>query len=667
MSAKDYISSVDLTTLLFRSHRVKGFNLRSDLSKPRASKDGVDLLVFDYGDLHRIELLVKPLTPSGRSPGEFNYQMIYNQKELFSQPKKVKGKNLIRLFLGYSRILDLFIAPSEQWFDNAVDQGSIFAKQSELELFTKEFEHSIVVEQYSKTDDGKEIFRGFFKPEMLLPYIQCIVNGDLDSKYLRPLKEFEATAREEIFLLNMSFETKEAESQKSDQQKASPEPTGNAQREHVSKRFILTGPPGTGKTFAAKELAFAGKNPIATKENTTVVQFHPSYSYPQFVEGIFPTTYFDGTVLYQVVDGVLMVKYRQANGTPAETIAIAKLHDNQVFFNLPIGTFARYSLTAHDALELRIDEVQVTITKVTDDCFVVDRSLVADLANRLTAQSENLKINFRRSDWGKHNVVLIVDEINRGNVPEIFGELLYSLAEDSDLPALPVRLQYSQTAFSWPANLSLIGTMNVSDRSTGELDQALRRRFRFVQVDPQPKRLGSIDNSFRPAAIVNLFEEDPFDIRGGDKFASCDFAVRCANKVLERSPTKLALLPTFSESLIKLNSLIGSEKFGVFDAREKLIGHSFYIKLARTFSEILLHNFSSGDTARLNDKAVCYDVSNRLMHAWRDLHLKELLPQVKSVLSHDPDQVDTLMKEWNEQMHTALSTFQEEEAANVAG
>ena len=159
------------------------------------------------------------------------------------------------------------------------------------------------------------------------------------------------------------------------------------------RQIIFTGPPGTGKTYVAKELAMHLAGDDANR--VEVVQFHPSYAYEDFIQGYRPTLN-DGQLGYELKDGPLLQAAKRAEGEP-------------------------------DA-----------------DHF------------------------------------LIIDEINRGNLGKVFGELYYLLEYRDEA----IRLQYSDRPFSLPGNLYVIGTMNTADRSIALVDWALRRRFHFVEFHP---------------------------------------------------------------------------------------------------------------------------------------------------------------------------------------
>lgn len=187
------------------------------------------------------------------------------------------------------------------------------------------------------------------------------------------------------------------------------------------RQLIFYGPPGTGKTYLAEKLA---SYLTAEAGNYQLVQFHPSYSYEDFVEGFRPQVDENGALSYVLTPGPLKQLADAARKSPTEPF------------------------------------------------------------------------------------LLIIDEINRGNLAKIFGELYY-LLEYRDQSLI---LQYgggSEDEFSLPRNLFVIGTMNTADRSIAMVDAAIRRRFNFVEFSPNRSPISDLLRSW---LRHNDISEEPADV-----------------------------------------------------------------------------------------------------------------------------------------------------------
>ena len=332
-----------------------------------------------------------------------------------------------------------------------------------------------------------------------------------------------------------------------DEQAGLPTRSPHGRREGEALNTILYGPPGTGKTYRTVERCVEicdGEAPddletrrrrydqLIDEGRVEFVTFHQSYGYEEFVEGIRPVQQ-DGRVLYQVEPGLLRkvadaarngrsdkgrsvtrrskpsfdtLRHKLDGRAREKPVVRTSQSENEYFLTsgedgvvlVPVrgGKPRAYSwdrIRKLWELELRNDPALVSPADIkaafgtgTHGSFLwIILQQLRELADGNDAADDP-------SDEDLLDFVLVIDEINRANISKVFGELITLLEEDKREGAeneVTVTLPYSGDPFKLPPNLHILGTMNTADRSIALLDTALRRRFDFEEVPPEPGRL----------------------------------------------------------------------------------------------------------------------------------------------------------------------------------
>ncbi len=299
--------------------------------------------------------------------------------------------------------------------------------------------------------------------------------------------------------------------------------------------LILHGAPGTGKTHLAKEIAEAMNAEVA------FCQFHPSYDYTDFVEGLRPVSSDDsGQIGFKRTDGVFKEFCRKAlkNLEDSRKTENELSKENSIeeqfnqFINNSIDDKTEYEIAKGNKFfitGIANDKINLSIpaNEKTDELDLSRNEILALLNSDTAIENGNDIQKFFERKWRKQedsytlsvykeirkllkkvtvkqfakiekkNFVFIIDEINRGELSKIFGELFFSIdpgyrgLDENGTPKGLVTTQYQnlvedtdpfKKGFFVPENVYIIGTMNDIDRSVESMDFAMRRRFIFKEV-----------------------------------------------------------------------------------------------------------------------------------------------------------------------------------------
>ena len=318
-----------------------------------------------------------------------------------------------------------------------------------------------------------------------------------------------------------------------------------------SKNIILRGAPGTGKTYLAKEIAtdiisngyYSDCTLLSEEQKKQIefVQFHPSYDYTDFVEGLRPKINDDGSMGFELKDGIFkkfVVRARKNFEDSQKTQEVIEKEASvqeimtNYFSNLELGVDGLKTVRGSDfyitsvddkninisipdnvisnQLHLKISELKEMLesgqdfTKAKDVTQFFTRSTSIQGDSYLLAIFNDIKlkkISASKSSIKQERMkpyIFIIDEINRGEISKIFGELFFSIDPGYRGKSGEVSTQYANLhdnpddKFYIPENVYIIGTMNDIDRSVDSFDFAMRRRFRFIEVKSD-ERLEMLD------------------------------------------------------------------------------------------------------------------------------------------------------------------------------
>ncbi|WP_392713328.1 McrB family protein [Rhizobium ruizarguesonis] len=413
-----------------------------------------------------------------------------------------------------------------KWLDEVPDEG-----RRQLKLILPHLLFPETFERFSSGGQVRQVLNAF--ANLPRKTVRQMTKIELDREVARVREELEKSHGGPIDFYQADIK---AVWDPSEEVKDAPSPTSAMGTDAVGTSSataplnqILYGPPGTGKTFQVVDRAVAILDPeflvrsegdreglkerfdeLVDEGLIRFVTFHQSFSYEEFIEGLRAETTEEGSVRYVVRDGVLK-SFCTSQSRPfkigeqfSSGYVVSRCTQEILWLDKPNGSQLPFPWEVLEELAEIVRRGQITVQDIRDKKVFdlvphcrLEKFLVNGYNNIIPVLVERL---LERSSQNRNDIlqkkVLIIDEINRGNISKILGETITLIEPSKRLgakEALTTILPYSKSRFGVPVGLHIIGTMNTADRSLASIDMALRRRFVFEEVEPQTTQLEGVE------------------------------------------------------------------------------------------------------------------------------------------------------------------------------
>lgn len=461
----------------------------------------------------------------------------YQDKEPSQRASKKSNREIAHQNSNYDKVIEEFITFDNQYRDlfiqTAAELGISYFQNIIQEKMIKEkvnllkYKNQIILQGPPGT--GKTRLAKILATEMI-PAVKGISEDDIENYLFKNLSVPSVGGQKEYIVINLNVENKEVEISRESgtSESTSFQDIIDAYKKKMWESNISQNPPRIAASLA--KFIYDQLFKIKVLKQFKIIQFHPAYTYEDFVRGIIAKPNHNGEgILYEAENKTLGIFAREALENFHDSKKSISALSKEKWIEKMFHEFVGYIAEELESGPVRLNK-EAKIIKIEDDKFKYNCSpdhsgyplFFRNIQQKFleTSFSENKSSNDKDlndiPDWHERfyksglelfkkflneknkslsengsitekvplkNYVLVIDEINRANLPSVLGELIYALEYREEEVESIYEVKGSRKIIL-PPNLYIIGTMNTADRSVGHIDYAIRRRFAFVDVLP---------------------------------------------------------------------------------------------------------------------------------------------------------------------------------------